>query len=116
GKSYVASLENGKVDTFEISPSDAGLPEAKLEDLKGGDAEYNAVAIRKMLAGEPGPYRDVVLLNTAAALIISDKVKDLKEGVNIAANTIDSGKAKLVLERMIEITNSIDVNGEVEDA
>ena len=104
------------MNTFEISPSDAGLPEAKLEDLKGGDAEYNAVAIRKMLAGEPGPYRDVVLLNTAAALIISDKVKDLKEGVNIAANTIDSGKAKLVLERMIEITNSIDVNGEVEDA
>ncbi|SVC30959.1 uncharacterized protein METZ01_LOCUS283813, partial [marine metagenome] len=107
---------NGKVDTFELSPGDAGLPEVSLEDLKGGDAEYNAVAIRKMLEGEPGPYRDVVLLNTAAALIISGKVKDLKEGVNIAANTIDSGKAKLVLERMIEITNSIDVNGEVENA
>ena len=116
GKSYVASLENGKVDTFEISPGDAGLPEVSLEDLKGGDAEYNAVAIRKMLAGEPGPYRDVVLLNTAAALIISGKVKDLKEGVKVAANTIDSGKAKLVLERMIEITNSIDVNGEAGDA
>ena len=66
GKSYVASLENGKVDTFEISPGDAGLPEVSLEDLKGGDAEYNAVAIRKMLEGELGPYRDVVLLNTAA--------------------------------------------------
>ena len=66
-----------------------------------------------MLGGEPGPYRDVVLLNTAAALIISGNVIDLKEGVKVAANTIDSGKAKLVLERMIEITNSIEVNGEV---
>ena len=106
GHSFVAALEDQEIKTFEISPSDAGLPEVKPVDLKGGDGEYNAAAITKMLDGRQGPYRDVVLLNTAAALIIADKAKDLKEGVNIAAKAIDSGKAKEVLAKMIEITNS----------
>ena len=106
GQSFVASLENGKISTFVISPRDAGLPESTLEDLKGGDGEYNAAAIINMLDGEPGPYRDVVLLNTAAALVIAERAKNLKEGVNIASEAIDSGKAKKTLLKMIEITNS----------
>ena len=106
GLSYVASLENGVVKTFEVSPADAGLEQVEPEDLKGGDGEYNAAAIRNMLAGKTGPYRDVVLYNAAAALIIAEKVEDLKEGVAIAANAIDSGDAAAVLENLLVITNS----------
>ena len=106
GLSYVASLENGVVKTFEVSPADAGLVQVEPEDLKGGDGEYNAAAIRNMLAGKTGPYRDVVLYNAAAALIIAEKVEDLKEGVAIAANAIDSGDAAAVLEKLLVITNS----------
>ena len=116
GYSYVAALDSGEVTTFEISPSDAGLSEVKPEDLKGGDGEYNAAAIKKMLDGQKGAYRDVVLLNAAAALIIADKASDLREGVNIAAEAIDCGKAKEVLAKMIEITNSTVENKEGEDA
>ena len=105
GPSYVASLDNGKVSTFEILPSDAGLSKSSPDDLKGGDGEYNAVAIRKLLDGEPGAYRDVVLLNAAAALLIADKVKNLKDGVKLASEVIDTGKAKTTLVKMIEITN-----------
>ena len=106
GPSYVASLENGTVNTFEVSPSDAGLPESKSGDLKGGDAEYNAAAILSMLESEASPYRDVVLYNAAAALVIADKVEDLKNGVAMAADAIDNGNAKKVLDKMIKITNS----------
>ena len=116
GHSFVAALEGEEIYTFQVSPSDAGLPEAKLSDLKGGDGEYNAAAIRKMLDGHQGPYRDVVLFNTAAALIIADKARDLKEGVRIAADAIDSGRAKEVLAKMIEITNSIPENSRGENA
>lgn len=106
GVSYVASLADGAVTTFEVSPTDAGLEKAKPEDLKGGNSEYNAGAIRRVLAGETGPFRDVILYNTAAALIIADKAEDLKDGIALAAKSVDSGKAKAVLEKMIQITNS----------
>jgi len=115
GPTHVAALEDGKVSTFDISPADAGLPEAKPENLKGGDGEYNAAAIRSMLAGEPSAYRDVVLFNAAAALIIAEKASDLKEGVAQAAEAIDSGKAQAVLDKMVEITNSRNESEEQED-
>ncbi len=105
GITHVACLADGKVTTFEISPADAGLPTAKPEDLKGGDGAYNAAAVRSLLTGEPSAYRDVVLLNAAAALIIAGEVDDLKAGVAAAAAAIDGGQAQAVLDKLVEITN-----------
>lgn len=105
GPSYVAALENGHVRSFEISPADAGLPLAQPVDLLGGDSEANANAIRNLLAGKHHPYRDIVLLNSAAALIVAGKVADLKAGVSLAAAAIDSGAAAMVLERLVAVSN-----------
>lgn len=106
GKSYVAELRGGVVRTFEIEPEDAGLPRATPEALKGGEAAVNATAIRRLLEGEPGPFRDIVLLNSAAALIVADRADGLREGVELAAESIDSGKARNTLFNLIETTNS----------
>ena len=106
GVSYVAELKDGKVRAFEMSPDEAGIATARPEDLKGADGEYNAAAVRDMLAGNPGPYRDVVVYNAAAALIVADKAADIKEGAAMAAEAIDAGKAKTVLEKLVAITNS----------
>ena len=105
GSSLVAELKDGAVSSFEVTPQDAGLPLAKLDDLKGGDAEHNAHALRAMLDGEPGPLRDVVLYSSAAALIVADKVEDLRSGVEMAARAVDSGAARDKLERLVAITN-----------
>jgi len=104
GATYVAELKNGKVTTFEITPEDAGLPRVTAADLKGGDAGYNAAAIHRMLAGEKGPYRDVVLMNAAAALVVAGKATDLKDGVRIASDAITLGAARKVLENMAAIS------------
>lgn len=106
GPSTVAALENGKVTTFTISPEDAGLPIADPADLKGGDPALNAAKLKAMLEGEKGAYRDIVLINAAAALIVADKASDLKEGVALAAEAIDSGKALKVLEALVRVSNS----------
>ncbi len=103
--SFVAELRNGKVTTFEVSPVDAGLPIADPEGLKGGDGTVNAVAIRDLLDGKPSAYRDVVLFNASAALIVADKADNLKEGVAIAAAAIDDGRAKASFDKLVEITN-----------
>jgi anthranilate phosphoribosyltransferase len=105
GPTSVASLENGKVTSFEVTPEDAGLPRSKPEHLKGGDPSTNADALRGVLAGVPGPYRDIVLLNAAAALIVAGKAKTLKDGAAVAAKSIDSGAARATLDRLIAITN-----------
>ena len=106
GPSFVSELKDGKVTNFEVGPEDAGLPIANFEDLKGGDAAYNAGAIHVMLDGEPSAYRDVVCFNAAAALLVADKVGNLKEGVELAVEAIDAGKAKNTLAKLVEITNS----------
>jgi anthranilate phosphoribosyltransferase len=100
GISDVAVLDSGKVSTFRISPRNAGLPDAKPEDLIGGDPVENAAHIRAVLGGLKGPYRDIVLLNAAAALLVTGKAKTLREGVALAAKSIDSGKALAVLEAL----------------
>ena len=105
GPSFVAELKDGEVSTFEVTPEDAGLPEAKSEDLKGADPEANARTMRALLDGELGPIRDIVLFNTAAALIVADEVEDLKAGVAMAAEAIDSGRARETCRRLIEISN-----------
>ena len=106
GPTHVAELSGSQVRTFDITPEDAGLPRAKPEDLKGGDAERNAAAVRALVAGEKSAYRDVVLMNAAAALMVADKVKNLKEGVKLAAEAIASGAAKRTLDTMVLITRA----------
>ena len=106
GVSYVAELSGGDVRSLEVSPEDAGLPRARLDDLLGGDAEANAAAIRALLAGEPGPFRDIVLLNAAGALIVAGVAEDLKTGVTRAIESIDSGAARAKLDSLVRITNA----------
>ncbi len=107
GPTSVASLENGRVTTFEISPEDVGLPKAKPADLRGGDAEANADALIAVLKGAKGPFRDVSIFNAAAGLVVAGIAKDLSEGVGLAAEAVDSGAAKERLERLVAISNAV---------
>jgi len=106
GATTVAELKDGKVTVFEVTPADAGLAPAKLADLKGGDAATNAAAIRELLAGVKSPFRDIVLLNTAAALIVGGKATSLTDGVALAVHSIESGAARAALDKLIQITNA----------
>ncbi len=106
GPTFVAALEGGNIRTFEVTPDDAGLPRANGDALKGGDADANAVALKGVLDGKPGAYRDVALLNAAAALIVGGRAKDLKEGVAIGAKALDSGAAAERLKQLIAVSNS----------
>jgi len=103
--SHVAVLDHGKVSTFKISPRNAGLPDARPEDLVGGDAAENAAHIRAVLQGNQGPLRDIVLLNAAAALLVAGKAKTLRDGVDLAAASIDNGKAMKALEALVQLSH-----------
>jgi anthranilate phosphoribosyltransferase len=100
GVSDVAVVDDGRVATFRISPRNAGLPEAKPEDLTGGNAMENAAQICAVLGGLKGPFRDIVLLNAAAALLVAGKAQSLRDGVALAAESIDSGEALAVLDAL----------------
>jgi anthranilate phosphoribosyltransferase len=110
GKSVVAELNRGKVETFEVTPDMAGLKTAKLDELRGGDPAANAAKLHELLEGADGPIRDIVLLNAAAALIVAGRAKDLKEGVAIGATSIASGAARQSLAKLVAITNAPDAN------
>ena len=101
GTSEIAQLVDGNISTLEVSPRDAGLPSTDIDKLKGGSPEENAKAIRDLLEGAKGPYRDIVLFNSSAALVVAEKAADLKEGVEVAADSIDSGKAKDALTKLL---------------
>jgi len=103
GATFVAELKNGAIRCFDVTPEEAGLGRAKIEDLKGGDAIANARALRAVLHGQPGPFRDIVLLNTAAALIVAGAAQDLAAGVARAAEAVDSGAALATLERLVAV-------------
>ena len=105
GPSAVAILDGGEVSETEISPEDAGLPVHPFESILGGTPEENGAAFRALLDGAPGAYRDAVLLNSAAALVIADKATDLLQGVEMAAQSIDSGAAKSKVEALARITS-----------
>jgi len=105
GVTTVAEFKDGRVRSFEVVPEDAGMPRAALDALKGGEPAHNAALMRGVLAGETGPLRDIALLNAAAALIVADRAGDLRDGVVIAADALDSGKAAQVLERLVAETN-----------
>lgn len=104
GPSFVSQIKEGNLTAFEVTPEEAGLPRAALNDIVGGDPEHNAGELRKLLDGVKGPYRDIVLLNAAAAFIVADKVETLKDGVALGAETIDSGKAKATLDKLIKVS------------
>jgi anthranilate phosphoribosyltransferase len=106
GPTFVAALENGAIRSFEVSPEDVGLKRIPGEALKGGDAAANAVALRSVLAGQPSPYRDVALLNAAAALIVAGRAKDLKEGMALGIRSLNEGAAAERLKQLVAVSNS----------
>lgn len=106
GPTYVAELKDGNVTTFEISPDDIGVKLAQPADLKGGDAATNAAAMRAMLGGEHGPFRDIVIFNSAAALKIAGTAATLTEGAEMAAAAIDSGAALECLNILVQTSNA----------
>ncbi|HWU17907.1 MAG TPA: anthranilate phosphoribosyltransferase [Devosia sp.] len=108
GPSFVAQIANGDLRSFEVTPEQAGLKRHDAKDLLGGDPTYNANAMHELFAGATGAYRDIVLLNTAATLIVADKASDLSEGAAMAAEAIDSGKAKQTLARLVAVSNGQD--------
>jgi anthranilate phosphoribosyltransferase len=106
GVTYVAELKGGSIRSFEVSPEEAGLKRSKLEQLRGGDPDDNAAALRRLLSGAPGPYRDIVVLNSAAALVVSSKAKDVATGAKLAREAIDSGQAMERLDKLIAASNA----------
>ena len=106
GPTHVAALVDGSITLFDILPEDAGLARATSADLRGGDPDHNARALRDVLGGARTPYRDVALLNAAGALVVAGRVESLKEGAVIAARAIDEGRAAGVLERLVAVSNA----------
>ena len=106
GSTYVAALEEGAIRSFEVSPEDVGLKRVAGEALKGGDAAANASALRDVLDGLPSPYRDVALLNAAAALVVAGRARDLQQGIVLGTRSIDDGAAAGRLKRLIAVSNS----------
>ena len=103
----ISQLMNGQVATYYLEPAELGLPSTSLEELRGGTPQENAKIALNLLQGEPGAKRDVVLLNAAAALIATEKAKDFKTGMAIAAESIDSGQALKKLEQLIHLSNAL---------
>lgn len=108
GVSHVAALEAGRITTFRVAPGNAGLPEARPEDLIGGEPMENAAHLRAVFQGNRGPLRDIVLLNSGAALMVAGKAASLRDGVALAAHSIDSGAANRVLEALAALSHEKD--------
>jgi anthranilate phosphoribosyltransferase len=106
GETEVAEWRDGGIRLFAITPEAVGLPRASLSDLTGGEPAANAQALTELLDGRKGAYRDIVLLNAAAAFLVAERVETLREGVALAAEVIDDGRAKTALARLVEATNT----------
>lgn len=106
GETEVAEWKDGELRLFTITPEAVGLPRAALADITGGAPEHNAAALRRLLAGEKGPYRDIVMLNAAAAFLVGGAVETLREGLEHAAASLDDGKALAALDQLVTLTNS----------
>src|SRR5213080_4330434 len=105
GPTFVAALERGTIRNFEVTPEDGGLTRANGNALKGGDGAANAIALQNVLEGKPGAFREVALLNAAAALIVAGKAGDLKEGVALGTQALDSGAALARLKHLVAVSN-----------
>ncbi|MFG1383209.1 anthranilate phosphoribosyltransferase [Xanthobacter versatilis] len=107
GGTDIAVLDEGRIHTFTIMPEDVGLKRHPAEDLRGGDAVHNAKALRTVLDGAEGAYRDVSLFNAAAALVVAGRAKDLKEGVEMARVSLDTGSARARLEHLVAVSEKL---------
>jgi len=107
GQSRICEIKSGNLNSYAISPGDFGLDEADPDSLKGGTAEQNAAILRRILEGAPGPQRDVVIMNSAAVLLAGDRVATLKQGVALAGETVDNGRALAKLEQLIKLTQGL---------
>lgn len=105
GETQIVQLKDGEITRFTISPEDVGLPRAKMEDIRGGTGDANAVALRAILSGEKGPYRDIVVMNAAAGLLIGGKVDSYADGVELAQQIIDNGDALNALNKLVAVSN-----------
>ena len=105
GPTHVVELDAGKIRRFTVEPEEAGLSRAAPDALKGGEPGENAAALRAVLAGEPGAYRDIAILNAAGALVVAGKAASLKDGAALAASAIDAGKVKSLLETVVAVSN-----------
>lgn len=105
GETHVAELANGKIRTFTLTPEEFGLSRHTKDELRGGDAAYNAEALRGVLSGKPGAYRDTVLMNAGAGLVVAGKAAALNDGIATAAAALDAGKAHAVLEKLVKVSN-----------
>jgi anthranilate phosphoribosyltransferase len=106
GPTFVASIRGGNLTSFEINPEDAGIPRASLADLKGAEPAYNASRLSALLDGTKDAYRDIVMMNAAAAFIVAGRADTLKLGVDLAAREIDSGRAKRTLDKLVKVSNA----------
>lgn len=106
GETKVCALENGSIRHFTITPEDAGLHRAKPEDLKGGDPDHNAAALRDVLAGKRTAYRDIALINAGAALCVAGRAETIKQGVVLAAAAVDDGRALKTLDALVAASNA----------
>ena len=105
-RTRITELKEGKIETYYIKPEDFGMKRASLQEIRGGDREKNTRIFKNILGGEKGAKRDIVLINTAACLVAAGRAKSFKEGIEIAKDSIDSGKANEKLESLVEFTNS----------
>lgn len=114
GPTHVVELHNGQTKAFEIAPEQFGIKRATLADLKGGDPEHNAAMLRALFDGATGPYRDIVLMNAAAALLVAGRVPDVTAGIKLAAEALDFARAREKLDALIRVTNQADIRDIVE--
>jgi anthranilate phosphoribosyltransferase len=106
GKTFVSELKKGSIKNYEVTPEEFGLPRAKPDSVKGGTAKDNAELLRSILSGKKGPCRDIVLMNAAAALLAGDKVTTLGQGITLAEQAIDNGKALQKVEELISFSHN----------
>ena len=107
GPTYVSELKDGQVSEYRIEPEDFGMSRAGIEDIRGGDAKENAAVVQNILKGQPGPRRDMILLNAAATFYVSGRVNDMHDGIAMARDSIDSTTAFYKLEALAEMTNRV---------
>ncbi|SIQ75940.1 anthranilate phosphoribosyltransferase [Rhizobium sp. RU35A] len=105
GVTHVTALENGEIRSFDLTPEDFGVARATIEELKGGDGEVNARALRAVLGGARNAYRDIALCNAAASLVVAGRAADVLEGMILATQSLDSGNAAAVLDRLVAVSN-----------
>ena len=108
GTTNVVALEDGEIRSFDLTPSDFGVRQATLSELKGGDGVANAAALRAVLGGAKNAYRDISLCNAAAALVVAGKAADITDGMRLATRSLDSGEAAAALDRLVAVSNDED--------